>query len=78
MTSIPGWEQKEGALVKQYKFKGFLEAIAFVNRVAGLAEEADHHPDILIRYHQVRLTLVTHSAGGLTEKDFALARKIDA
>jgi 4a-hydroxytetrahydrobiopterin dehydratase len=77
LESLPGWELKEGAIVRNYKFKDFLEAIAFVNRVAGLAEEADHHPDILIRYNKVALTLVTHSAGGLTEKDFRLAHRID-
>ena len=51
--------------------------MAFVNRVAAFAEEADHHPDILIQYSRVRLTLTTHDAGGLTEGDFALARRID-
>ncbi len=72
-----GWELQEGAIKKLYKFKDFLEAIAFANRVAGLAEADDHHPDILIRYNKVTLTLATHSAGGLTEKDFRLARMID-
>ncbi len=76
LKELPGWELKEGTLTRLYKFKNFLEAMAFVNRVAGLAEEADHHPDILIRYNKVTLTLVTHSAGGLTEKDFHLAREI--
>jgi 4a-hydroxytetrahydrobiopterin dehydratase len=52
--------------------------MAFVNHVAGLAEAMDHHPDILIQYRKVKLTLSTHSAGGLTELDFALAQKIDA
>ena len=78
LTALPGWELQEGKIVKLYKFKDFVEAIAFVSRVADLAEEEDHHPDILIRYNKVTLTLVTHSAGGLTEKDFGLAREIDA
>lgn len=77
MDSVPGWELKGGAIVKLYKFKDFLEALAFVNRVGALAEEADHHPDIDLRYNKVTLKLVTHSAGGLTDKDFALARAID-
>ncbi len=77
LGSLQRWELKEGAITKLYKFKDFKEAMTFVNRVADLAEEADHHPDILIRYNKVILTLVTHSAGGLTEKDFRLAREID-
>ena len=76
LKTLPGWELKEGAITKLYKFKEFMEGIAFANRVADLAERADHHPDILIRYNKVTLTLVTHSAGGLTEKDFRLARQI--
>ena len=75
---LPGWELKEGTLTKLYKFTDFKEAMAFVNRTAELAESMDHHPDILIQYNKVRLTLVTHSAKGLTEKDFRLAREIDA
>ncbi|MBI1952848.1 MAG: 4a-hydroxytetrahydrobiopterin dehydratase [Candidatus Omnitrophica bacterium] len=78
MDSVPGWELKDGAIVKLYKFKDFQEALTFVNRVGALAEEADHHPDIDIRWNKVTLRLSTHSAGGLTDKDFALARAIDA
>ena len=77
LKSLPGWELKEGQITKLYKFKDFKEALGFVNRVADLAEEADHHPDILIRYNKVTLTLATHSARGLTAKDFRLAREID-
>ena len=77
LKTLPGWELKDGAIVKLYKFKDFLESMAFANRVAQLAEAQDHHPDILIRWNKVTLTLVTHSAGGLTDKDFALARAID-
>lgn len=78
LKTLPSWELKEGAITKLYKFKDFVEAMTFVNRIAELAEKADHHPDIGIRWNKVSLTLVTHSAGGLTEKDFALARQIDA
>ena len=77
LKSTQGWELKEGQITRLYKFKDFQEAMAFVNRVADLAEKADHHPDILIRWNKVTLTLSTHSAGGLTEKDFRLAREID-
>lgn len=77
LKQLPGWELREGAITKLYKFGDFPEAIAFVNRLAELAEEADHHPDILILYNKVRLTLSTHSAGGLTEKDLRLAAQID-
>ena len=76
MDSIPGWENNGKEITRTYKFKDFAEALAFVNKVAGLAEAADHHPDIDIRWNKVRLTLSTHSAGGLTAKDFALARQI--
>ena len=74
----PGWELQEGAISRQYKFKDFQEAMLFVHLVADLAEDADHHPDIVIRYNKVTLTLSTHSAGGLTSKDFDLAREIDS
>jgi len=76
MVAIPGWENNGKEITRAYKFKDFAEAMAFVNKVAGLAEAADHHPDIDIRYNKVRLTLSTHSAGGLTEKDFSLALQI--
>ena len=76
METVPDWENNGKEITRLYKFKDFVEAMAFVNKVAGLAEAADHHPDIDIRYNKVRLTLSTHSAGGLTSKDFALARQI--
>jgi 4a-hydroxytetrahydrobiopterin dehydratase len=72
------WRQEGEALVRDYKFKDFAEAMAYVNRVADLAEEVNHHPDILVHgWNQVRLTLTTHSAGGLTENDHNMARRID-
>ena len=76
METVPGWENNGKEITRLYKFKDFAEAMVFVNKVAGLAEAADHHPDIDIRWNKVRLTLSTHSAGGLTEKDFSLARQI--
>ena len=76
MESVPGWENNGKEITRTYKFKDFAEALAFVNKVGQMAEAADHHPDILINYNKVRLTLSTHSAGGLTDKDFSLARQI--
>ena len=78
LSKLTGWERKGDEITRLYKFKDFPEAVAFVNRVAGQAEAADHHPDIDIRWNKVRLTLSTHSAGGLTSKDFQLARQIDS
>ena len=72
------WSQRPDALERDFEFKDFAEAMAFVNRVAGVAEELNHHPDILVHgWNKVRLTLSTHSAGGLTDADHALARRID-
>jgi 4a-hydroxytetrahydrobiopterin dehydratase len=74
---VGGWSLKDGAIGKQYTWPSFPDAIKFVNRVADLAEEADHHPDILINYRRVTLTLSTHSEGGITQKDFDLADRIE-
>jgi len=76
LQEIPGWERQGDALARTYTFKNFREAMAFVNRVAELAEEARHHPDITIRYNRVQLLLTTHEVGGITERDIALARKL--
>jgi 4a-hydroxytetrahydrobiopterin dehydratase len=73
------WEREGEEIVREWKFKDFAEAIAFVNRVAEAAEEANHHPDILIHgWNRVRLSLINHSAGGLTEVDFEMAERFDA
>ncbi len=73
-----GWEQDGDALVRDLEFADFAAAMAFANRVADVAEAANHHPDILVHgWNRVRLTLSTHSAGGLTDADHALARQID-
>src|SRR2546426_12412163 len=70
VKGLSGWTLDGDAIKKKYTFKDFLDAIAFVNRLAPEAEAADHHPDILINYKRVTLTYSTHSEGGLTEKDF--------
>ncbi|HEX4566296.1 MAG TPA: 4a-hydroxytetrahydrobiopterin dehydratase [Vicinamibacterales bacterium] len=75
---LQGWALDGSAIRKQYTLGGFPDAIAFVTRLAFDAEAADHHPDIVINYKRVTLTFSTHSAGGLTEKDFAGAKKVDA
>ncbi len=78
LRRIPGWKHRGKEISRVYAFSGFIPAMAFANHVADLAETADHHPDILIQYTKVTLTLSTHSAGGLTESDFRLAQQIDA
>jgi 4a-hydroxytetrahydrobiopterin dehydratase len=72
------WVRDGDAIVREHKLTDFAAAIAFVNRVAELAEAANHHPDILVHgWNKVRLQLSTHSEGGLTDADFALATQID-
>ena len=78
VSQLSGWELRDGRLRKQYTFRTFLRAIAFANGVAYLAESAGHHPDITINYNRVTLRLITHSHGGLTDRDFSLAAVIDA
>jgi 4a-hydroxytetrahydrobiopterin dehydratase len=70
-----GWIDSEGALERTFELPSFPEAIAFVNRVADLAQEANHHPDIAISYRKVTLRWTTHSAGGITERDHELAAR---
>ena len=72
-----GWKRRSNKLVKNFSFDSFRDSIVFVNRVATLADSYDHHPDIDIRYTTVTLTLSTHDARGITEKDLELAEQID-
>ncbi|WP_245602515.1 4a-hydroxytetrahydrobiopterin dehydratase [Solirubrobacter soli] len=73
------WREEDESLIRDYEFKDFAAAMAFVNQVADAAEEANHHPDILVHgWNKVRLTLTTHSEGKLTENDRAMAARIDA
>ena len=75
----PGWEIVEGKRIKkEWKFKNFKEAMAFVNNIAAIAEAEGHHPDIFVFYNIVRLELWTHAVGGLSENDFILATKIES
>jgi 4a-hydroxytetrahydrobiopterin dehydratase len=76
LATIPDWHLENGALARSFSFTDFREAMSFVNAVAAMAERAGHHPDIDIRYNKVNLALISHDAGGITEKDFSLASQI--
>ncbi|HEY3382954.1 MAG TPA: 4a-hydroxytetrahydrobiopterin dehydratase [Vicinamibacterales bacterium] len=78
LKELPGWRREGDAIVRQFTFAGFPEAVAFVDRLVPAAEAADHHPDITINYKRVTLSYSTHSVGGITDKDFAGATKADA
>ena len=77
LATLPGWSRAGDALTRTFAFPAFMDAIAFVNRVAHAAEAADHHPDLDVRYRLVTCTLSTHDAGGVTRADVRLAREID-
>ncbi len=77
LATLPEWAETGGAIQRTYRFKNFVESMKFVDQTADAAEDAQHHPDILVRYNKVTLTLSTHDAGGLTEKDFVLAGQCD-
>jgi len=73
-----GWSYSENAIHKKFTFESFMPGIGFVNQIAEAAEKAQHHPDITINYNVISISLSTHSEGGVTAKDFALAGQIDA
>lgn len=73
----PDWAEINGEIQRTYQFDNFVEAMEFVNKVADAAERSQHHPDVLIRYNKVTLSLSTHDANGITGKDFALATELD-
>ena len=77
LKAVPNWSKRAQTILRTFKFEGFLKSIAFVNRIARKAQKVNHHPDIDIRFDKVKLTLTTHDAGGLTEKDFTLAEQCD-
>jgi 4a-hydroxytetrahydrobiopterin dehydratase len=78
LDGLPGWELVDTEIAKEYRLSGFAGAITFVVRLSYEAQAADHHPDLDIRYDRVRVTLSTHSEGGVTDKDLDLARAIEA
>jgi 4a-hydroxytetrahydrobiopterin dehydratase len=77
LQKLNNWKLVEKEILKTFEHRDFVQAMGFVNSVAILAEKYDHHPDIDIRWNKVTLTLSTHSAGGLTEKDFSLAKEME-
>lgn len=77
LRELDGWKLRGSFLVKTFEFGSFIQGIRFLNRVAKVAEEQEHHPDIRVRYTQVELAIQTHDEGGLTVLDFELARAID-
>ena len=77
LKAVPCWSKRAQTILRTFEFDGFLEGIAFVNRIAKKAQRMNHHPDIEIQFNKVTLKLTTHDEGGITEKDFALARQCD-
>ncbi len=77
IADLPSWSLNGDSLQRTFRFDDFVGSMAFVEKVADLAEEMNHHPDIMIRFNKVTLTLSTHDAGGITEDDFTLARATD-
>ena len=78
LRSLPDWKLEGKEIVRNYQFPDFVAAMLFVNQVAEKAEAADHHPDIDIRYNKVRLALISHDQGGLTQRDMKMARAVDS
>lgn len=78
LGNLPQWQRNGQVIARTFQFASFVPAMKFVNQVAHLAEQAQHHPDIDVRWNKVTLALTTHDAGGLTEKDFSLAKQFDA
>lgn len=77
LGNLPKWSQKGEVIERQFQFKDFLEAMAFVNKIADAAENANHHPDISISYNKVNLALTSHDSGGVTQRDVRMADVID-
>ena len=77
LHSLPGWEHQGDSIARVFQFGNFLEAMEFVNKIAVVAEAANHHPDIVINYNKVTLSLVSHDSGGITQRDIRMAGKIN-
>lgn len=77
LAGLNGWAFTDGAIAKRFVFDDFVGSVMFVNRITGAAEAANHHPDLVISWNAVTVTLVTHSEGGVTERDLALAAQIE-
>jgi 4a-hydroxytetrahydrobiopterin dehydratase len=77
LQAVPNWSKRAQTILRTFKFDGFLKGIDFVNRIAAKAQKMNHHPDIDVRFDRVTLTLSTDDEGGITEKDFTLAKQCD-
>ena len=77
LQKLPGWASRGDSLERVFQFGNFVEAMEFVRKIAAAAEAANHHPDILINYNKVTLTLVSHDSGGVTQRDIRMAGKIN-
>ncbi len=77
LPKLPGWKQNGNAIERNFEFADFKAAMDFVNKMADLAEQANHHPDIDIRYNKVKLSLVSHDSGGVTDRDVRMAERIN-
>jgi len=77
LQQLPGWKKNGNAIERGFQFGNFVQAMEFVNRLAEAAEAFNHHPDILISYNKVTLTLVSHDSGGVTQRDIKMAGKIN-
>ena len=78
LSDLPGWSYADAAIQKRFTFDDFLGSVMFVNRLTGAAESANHHPDVAINWNAVTIVLSTHSQGGVTDADLALAARIEA
>jgi 4a-hydroxytetrahydrobiopterin dehydratase len=77
LQSLPGWKLKRNAIERAYEFSDFVQAMGFVNRLAEAAEAVNHHPDITINYNKVKLSLTSHDAGGVTQRDIRMAGRLN-
>jgi len=77
LKAVPNWSKRAQTILRTFKFEGFLKSMDFINRIARKAQKLNHHPDIDIRFNKVTLKLTTHDEGGITKKDFFLARQCD-
>lgn len=77
LQQLPGWRQNGNAIERRFQFDNFVKAMEFVNHIAEAAEAVNHHPDILISYNKVTLSLVSHDSGGVTQRDVKMAKRIN-
>ena len=77
LQDLPGWTSRDNSIERSFQFRDFVSAMDFVNKIAAAADAANHHPDILINYNRVTLTLVSHDSGGVTQRDIRMAGKIN-